>query len=120
MDLALNRNPIVISASCYCGAYDTNLVDSSYKKSFGESILLSDAGGIAYIGGPRINYITHIFTVNNGQIEIIKEAYMTGLLTHVIKAYHDDGGSLGNLTKNALITYLEENDMSNDDIYSFF
>jgi len=119
-----DKTPIVLSIACSNGAYDTHLVSKGFrlsKISFGESILLSDAGGIAYIGGSRTNAGYPIFTLDKGRVKIIKEPHMAGMLTYVVKAYHDGGDTLGNLTGNAMITYLKNNDLSNlMDRFTFF
>ena len=119
-----DKTPIVLSIACSNGAYDTHLVSKGFrlsKISFGESILLSNAGGIAYIGGSRTNAGYPIFTLDKGRVKIIKEPHMAGMLTYVLKAYHDGGDTLGNLTGNAMITYLKNSDLSNlMDRFTFF
>lgn len=116
-----DKTPIVLSIACSNGAYDTHLVNHGFKISFGESILLSDAGGIAYIGGSRSNLGFPIFTLDKGYVDIIKEPHMAGMLTYVLEAYHAGGETLGNITTNAMITYVENNNMFHPmDIFTFF
>jgi len=116
-----NTTPIVISIACMNGAFDTQLVNMGFEISFGESLLLSQAGGIAYIGGSRSNAGVPFFHCVNGSITISKEPYMAGMLTNVIQAYHDGGTSLGNLTAQAITTYIEHTDFSDPvDNFTFF
>ncbi len=113
MDLPQSdKTPIVVSIACSNGAYDTHLVDHGYEISIGESILLSDAGGIAYIGGSRGNAGIPIFTLEKGYVNISKEPHMAGMLTNVLESYHDGISTLGNITSNAMFTYTKNNDMS--------
>lgn len=118
---ASDTSPIVVSIACMNGAFDTNLIDMGFNVSFGESILLSDAGGIAYIGGSRSNAGVPYFTLDEGCINISKEPYMAGMLTYLIEAYHEGGSTLGNLTSHAMMTYIEHNNFSDPlDGFTFF
>ena len=109
---ASDTSPIVVSIACMNGAFDTNLVDMGFNISFGESILLSDAGGMAYIGGSRSNAGAPFFNLDKGYVNISKEPYMAGMLTYLLKAYHDGGSTLGNITAHAMMTYIEHNNFS--------
>jgi parallel beta-helix repeat protein len=116
-----DQTPIVLSIACGNGAYDTHLCDLGFTISAGESILLSDAGGIAYIGGARSNAGTPIFSLENGTLKIQKESYMAGMLMFTLKAYNDGDTALGDLTFHAQQTYLTHNDVTNiPDLYSYF
>lgn len=116
-----NSSPIVISIACINGKYDTHIVNDGYNISFGESLLLSDAGGIAYIGGSRPNAGLPIFTLDNGYVNISKEKYMAGMLTYVLENYYCSSLTLGDLTTNAMLTYLENNDFTDYiDNYTYF
>ncbi|UCD13969.1 MAG: right-handed parallel beta-helix repeat-containing protein [Thermoplasmatales archaeon] len=116
-----DTSPIVVSISCMNGAFDTYLTDMGFSVSFGESILLSDAGGIAYIGGSRSNAGVPLFTLDKGYVNISKEPYMAGMLTYLLKAYHEGGSTLGNLTAHAMMTYMEHNNFSDPlDSFTFF
>ena len=50
-----SKTPVVVSIACKNGAFDTNVLNGGFPTSFGEAVLLSDAAGIAYIGGTRYN-----------------------------------------------------------------
>lgn len=118
---ACDTSPIVVSISCMNGAFDTHLIDMGFNVSFGESILLSDAGGIAYIGGSRSNIGVPFFTLDKGYVNISKEPFMAGMLTYLLKAYHDGSSILGNLTAHAMMTYVEHNTFSDPlDNFTFF
>ena len=108
------KTPIVVSIACMNGAFDTNLMDGGFPMSFGESIVLSSAGGISYIGGARVNYGAPYFILDEGYVDITKEPYMAGMLTYVFEAYHSGGNTAGNLTTSAMNTYIAENDMTSD------
>ena len=110
-----SRVPVVVSPACMDGAFDTNLYPntlSGYAQpiSFGEGVVLSNASGIAYIGGARVNYGGLISYIDKGNLRITKEPCMQGMLTYVFKAYHEGANSLGRITKEAMKTYLLEND----------
>lgn len=107
--------PIFSCIACSSGSYDTHLIRQGFsmdKTSFGEGMVVSKGGGIAYIGGSRTNNGYPIFTLNNGRVEITKETYMAGLLTYVNQAYKNNANHLGDLTFFAYETYLENNDLT--------
>lgn len=108
------NTPIFSCIACSSGSYDTRIIKQGMsldKTSFGEALLLSRGGGIAYIGGARTNDGYPIFTINKGRVEIYKETYMAGLLTYVSEAYQNDYTYLGELTSFAIEKYLEKNSM---------
>ena len=116
-----DQTPIVLSIACGNGAYDTHLYDLGFTISAGESILLSDAGGIAYIGGARSNAGAPIFSLENGYLKIHKEPYMAGMLLFTLEAYNDGDTNLGDLTFHAQHTYLAHNDLTYiSDLYAYF
>jgi hypothetical protein len=108
--------PIFSCIACSSGSYDTHLIKQGFlsmdKTSFGEGMVVSKGGGIAYIGGSRTNNGYPILTLNNGRVEITKETYMAGLLTYVNQAYKNNVDNLGDLTFFAYETYLEKNDLT--------
>lgn len=116
-----NTNPIVLSIACDNAAYDTRLVYRGCTTSIGEAFLLSEGGGIAFIGGSRLNQGSPIFMLDRGSVRIIKESYMGGLLTYTLQAYHDGKRTLGYMTSQAMITYVTENNMTDPiNLNSFF
>ena len=116
-----NTSPIVVSISCVNGAFDTNLMDMGFNVSFGESLLLSDAGGIAYIGGSRGNAGLPIFTLDEGYLNIFKETYMAAMLTYLFEPFYNGTSTLGDLTFHAATRYVESHDFTDPvDSYTFF
>lgn len=107
-----SRVPVVVSIACMDGAFDTNVLYGGFDTSFGEGVLLSDAAGIAYIGGSRVNYGAPYFYLVDGEVHITKEPYMAGMLTYVFEAYHNGTGSLGGIVKAAMEKYVAVNSMS--------
>lgn len=110
-----SQAPIVSCIACSSGSYDTHIIRQGYfldRTSFGEGVVVSKGGGIAYIGGSRTNMGYPVLTIVNGRVEISKETYMAGLLTYVAQAYKNNMGHLGDLTMFAADTYLKDNDMT--------
>jgi hypothetical protein len=106
---------VVVSIACDNGAFDNGMsMDPifSSEMSFGESLIFSRAGAIAYIGGSRSNSGVPGGTLDNGYLNITSENYMADILTRVIRAYSEGAGSLGNITKTALADFVAENDMT--------
>ena len=116
-NLPANTNvSIVVSCACMNGAFDTNLYpntpegyDGPPPICFGEGVLLSNAAGIAYIGGSRVTRIWADVYIDKGYLHVIKELWMPGMLTYLFEAYHNGSNTLGNMTKTAMETYVEEN-----------
>lgn len=116
MDLPeTNELPIFLSEACGNGAFDTRLIKTGfgtnsvfkYPTSFSESILLSKGGGIAYIGGARINYAGWNLYYDKG-IPILKRVYfMNSILEYLMENYHNKTGALGDITRKALETYVQ-------------
>jgi hypothetical protein len=104
--------PVVLSVTCRCGAYDLDLAGSASGNSFGEAVLKSQAGGIAYIGGSRLNVGDAIYHYEQGNVVIDKQTYIIGLLHYVLGAYHDGKTLLGDICNGAVSTYLSHNSMT--------
>jgi len=119
-----NNAPILSCIACSSGSYDTHVIKQGKrldKTSFGESIVLSKGGGIAYIGGSRTNDGYPLFDLIDGRVVTTKETYMAGLLTSVNQAYQENVEYLGELTRFASQAYLFENDMTNFwNLYHYF
>ncbi len=113
MNLSTNSNSsIVVSIACINGAFDANILPQFWDTSFGEGILLSNASGIAYIGGSRVNYGAPFFHYENGNVVIDSEPYMAGMLTNVFDAYHNGAINIGNLTAEAVKKFVAEHSFS--------
>jgi parallel beta-helix repeat protein len=114
-------SPVIVSIACMNGAFDTHLVNMGFTVSFAEAVLLSDAGGICYIGGSRSNAGVPVFTMDNGLLTIFNELYMADMLTSLMEAYRDGATTLGGLTASAMNAYVAEHDFSDEvDSYTFF
>ncbi len=105
--------PIISSVACVNAAWDEDILESPYfyLLSFGEAVLLSPAGGIAYIGSSRIAYEYGImFDVDKGSLT--SEYYGAALLhEEIIKAYNDLSGrglytTLGEVVARGIVNYL--------------
>lgn len=69
--------PVVASVACMNGAFDTHLYPNTrygyaHSISFGEGVLLSNASGIAYIDGSRVNYGGWNAYLEKGYLYVIK------------------------------------------------
>jgi hypothetical protein len=105
--------PVVASVACDCGAFDTDLVPGlGFATSFGEGILKSPAAGIAYYGGSRSNAGSPSWYIDDGNLVITRDWYMSELLTYVWDAYHNGAGTLGEIHQAAFDSFLANNDMS--------
>ncbi len=105
--------PIVSSVACMNAAWDTDLVTPTWfsPPSMGEAILLSPAGGIAYIGSARIAFeILSPFFFSNG---LITNMYYGASLLHreIIASYNmfrvmGINTTLGAVVANGIAYYL--------------
>jgi hypothetical protein len=109
--------PIVFSYSCMNGAYDTR--DSGityetdpvfgYPTSFGQSLLLSPAGAIAFVGGSRVNYSSFfVQTGSQGEIQYSNPQLMDAMCTQFFSSI-SSSETLGEMCKATLQKYIQEN-----------
>jgi hypothetical protein len=116
MDLEENSNvSVVVSIACDIGAFDNGVVVNrtfNSSISFGESLVFSQAGAIAFIGGSRMNAGNPNGVLEEGFLNVTSESYMADILTRVIRSYSEGAGSLGNITKSALGSFVAQNDMA--------
>ena len=105
--------PIVVSVACMSGAFDTYCAHPFLvgrgTRSLGESILLSDGAGIAYVGTTRATLGSPIPHLMNGELSISKERGIAGLLTYFFKAYHEGGVFLGDIVTTSITSYVNDN-----------
>jgi hypothetical protein len=107
--------PVVASVACDCGTWDTDLVDSLFfSMSFGEGVLKSEAAGIAYYGGARSNAGAPSWYIDNGNLVITRDWYMSEFLTYVWDAYHNGATTLGEMHQAAFDSFLANNAMPSD------
>ncbi len=104
--------PIVSSVACMNAAWDNNVPTYWFRyPSFGEAILLSPAGGIAYIGSARVAAeLGVMFMIYNG-IETVQYFGATYLHYNILKAYASLMGrtnetSLGYVVDKGILDYL--------------
>lgn len=107
--------PVVVSVSCMNGAYDTDLTvfedqpefdPIPYPTSFGEATVLSEAGGIAYVGGARLNYAGYDMFHDQGRL-LDHHFYMVQICNYVLESYHDGAERIGDMTYTALRRYAQ-------------
>jgi len=108
--------PVVVSVSCMNGAYDTDLTVFEfqpefdaipYPTSFGEATVLSEAGGITYVGGARLNYAGYDMFHDQGRL-LTHHYYMVQICNYVLESYHGGAGRIGDMTYAALRRYAQE------------
>lgn len=111
------KTPIVIASGCYNGAYDLDLVARTFPHGFGEAILKSQAGGIAYIGGVRYN--AGILLMHNEQGNSVGERFtnLAAIFNNIFYSYHQgpntaEAFTLGKLCFDALDKFQAENNMN--------
>ena len=108
--------PVVVSIACDDGYFDSDLYMPPYQLppyvSFGEGIIRSQAGGIAYFGGSRTNYGEPDITFNSGTMVIGEEPFMAGMLTYLFKSYHSGKTTLGDLGQDAINDFIANNTMT--------
>ncbi len=126
------RVPIIISESCMNGAFDTNLYPNdwtgySQQISFGEGVLLSNASGIAYIGGSRSTLGGTDSYLDKGRPVTIRTYCMAAMVEHLCEAFSKGVNKrrstmLGDITNDAMERYLMENDVSSsiNDQHTYF
>ncbi len=114
------ESPLVVSVSCINGAYDTDLTQFDYQPefdaipnptSFGEAVVLSDAGGIAYIGGSRLNYAGWSISYDQGR-PLDHHYYFEELCNSAFESYHQGVNRIGDMAYNALKYYAQDNSIS--------
>ncbi|MBN2207865.1 MAG: hypothetical protein JW759_00995 [Candidatus Coatesbacteria bacterium] len=101
--------PIVVSIACTCGMFDLS-PDDIQRHSIGEALVLSDAGGIAYYGGSRINAGIASQAFDNGNLIVTKQEHMGGMTKCVFASYREGVSDLGGLYTGAVVRFLSEND----------
>jgi hypothetical protein len=107
--------PIVISISCSAGAFDLDLLRWSSERathSFGEGILNSPAGGIAYFGSSRNSRGAFSHFLREGQSAVIRQWYFTELLYDILQSRGQGADTLGQLYADALFAFVSNNDMA--------
>jgi hypothetical protein len=108
--------PVVVSVACINGAYDTDMTVFEdqpefdmvpYPTSFGEATVLSNAGGIAYVGGSRLNYADFDTFYDEGRL-LANHYYMVQMCNFVLESYHRGAARIGDMTYAALRRYAQD------------
>lgn len=103
--------PVVVSVSCRNGDYDLDLTGSSNATSFGEAVLKSQAGGIAFIGASRTSVGDALYHYDQGNLVMDGQTYIIDLLNDVVGQYHALKNVLGDISNGALDNFILTNDM---------
>jgi hypothetical protein len=103
--------PVVVSVSCRNGDYDLDLTGSSNATSFGEAVLKSQAGGIAFIGASRTSVGDALYHYDQGNLVMDGQTYIIGLLNDVVGRYHALKNVLGDISNGALDNFISTNRM---------
>jgi hypothetical protein len=110
-----DKVPIVISITCSAGAFDLDLLRWSSERaahSFGEGVLNSPAGGIAYFGSSRNSRGGNSCFLREGQTAIIRQWYFQELLYDILQSRRQGADTLGQLYADALFAFVSNNDMA--------
>jgi hypothetical protein len=108
--------PIFVSDSCLNGSWDTRLSGIRYgtdpythlPTSFSQSLLLSQGGSIAYIGGSRINYAGMDYDYTEGVVESTRLYNTDALLHYVLSSYGSKDTTLGEITCKGLSQFIQQ------------
>ncbi len=103
--------PVVFSASCDGGTFDLDLYRQSFSTSFGEAVLKSQAGGIAYVGGARHNTGDSLYHYEQGNLVVDKMTYIVEIMDNAFQNYHLGNVVLGDIIDGALRAFVSDNNM---------
>lgn len=107
--------PIFLSEACGNGAFDSRLIKATFSTnsslkhptSFSEAIVTSKGGGIAYVGGARVNYAGWNMIYEQGIPNLIRVYYMDAILEYFMENYHNQAGALGDISRKTLELYAQ-------------
>lgn len=111
--------PLVVSVSCMNGAFDTDLLNIGFSRSFAESVIRSPSAGICYIGGSRNNSGLTNYHVENGRIVMDDQNYMIAMLGYAMKSYDAQTERLGELTFNGRMDYLANKGLGGHNLFTY-
>jgi len=91
--------PIVLSVACENGAFDEEIWEYNYGPSFGEAILFSGAGGIAYLGSSRTAFTNTYLSISSDEPGVISHYMdlMCEMMGLVFRRYHRGGNLLNTI-----------------------
>ncbi|MBN1971550.1 MAG: T9SS type A sorting domain-containing protein [Candidatus Delongbacteria bacterium] len=110
---AKDNNGIFLGMSCINGAYDSKVFQTPFieDKSYGEGLICSKGGGIAYIGGSRSLTGIPSFDLKNGQLYNTRHSLNLSLFYFFFEAYReamtDNDRMLGSLVKKLKDKYID-------------
>lgn len=110
-----NHCPIWLSDSCLNGAWDTRLSKIRYgtgpqvgiPTSFAESLLFSNGGAVAYIGGSRVNYAGMDYASDLGEMKVYQLYYMDAMIQYFFQHYTPQSKTLGEIFAKSVQQYIQ-------------
>ena len=117
--LPSSLTPVVLSVSCRNGAFDLDLMSQmsqAFPHSFGEAVLKSKAGGIAYFGGSRHGVGDGLYHYDYGNLIVTDRTYMIKLLHLVLESYKNGNTRLGDMSSDAFLRYVSSSGGVEDDV----
>ncbi len=108
--------PIWVSNSCLNGAWDTRLSNIrlgtgpslGIPTSFAESLLFSNGGAIAYIGGARVNYAGMDYNSDLGEMKVYQLYNIDAMLRYFFQSYETKDETLGEVYLKSIQTYIKQ------------
>jgi len=99
--------PVVLSVACINGTFDAEIWNYGFNVSFGEGILLSPAGGIAYLGASRsaLSEISYSVSSTNPGVISHYQSLMPEMNLLVFRRYHRGGNLLNTIFSKTLEDY---------------
>jgi len=103
------KYPAIVSIGCMNGGYDTELMTNEpfNTRCIAEGVMGSQAGGIAYWGGVRVNMGDPAVSYKeNGEMIVGDEPLMAGMLTNIFKAWAEGHLTFGEITNEAIGDFI--------------
>ena len=108
--------PIWVSNSCLNGAWDTRLSNIrlgsgpllGIPTSFAESLLFSNGGAIAYIGGARVNYAGMDYNSDLGEMKVYQLYNIDAMLRYFFQSYETKDETLGEVYLKSIQTFIKQ------------
>ncbi len=107
--------PVVVSVACDNAAFDEELWSVGFPISFGEGLLLSPAGGVAYFGATRVAYAGLDWGESEGYVVDAYPFYMDQMTQNFFLSYSEGVRALGDAALGAWRLYAMWNDVSGSD-----
>ena len=115
-----DHTPVVFGESCYNAGFDLDLMEfpfdyygmKPFGHSFGECVLKSPAGGIAFFGMSRLGSGTALYCFHGGERHVTKLTEHTAMMYYALRSYHRGADTLGQICSDALYSYVANNIMA--------